>query len=80
VSQKKTVIGADGNIWDVDQYRFSSMRIGVVRWNRPTLVIADVPAFESLGLTTQPGAIVGMDFLDNRVLTISFAQRRLTIQ
>jgi predicted aspartyl protease len=80
VSQKKTIVGADGNIWDVNQYRFSSMRIGVVHWNRPTLVIADVPAFESLGLAARPGGIIGMDFLDKRVITISFTQRRLTVK
>jgi hypothetical protein len=43
-------------------------------------VIATVSAFEDLELATKPGAIAGMDFLDNRVITISFAQRRFAIQ
>jgi predicted aspartyl protease len=80
LSRKTTIVGADGNIWDIHQYRFSSMQIGVIHWNRPTLVIADVSAFESLQLAAKPGAIVGMDFLDNRVITISFTRRRFTIQ
>jgi hypothetical protein len=80
LSQKTTIVGADGNMWDIHQYRFSRMEIGAITWNRPTLVIADVSAFESLGLATKPGAIVGIDFLDNRLITISFTKRRFAIQ
>jgi hypothetical protein len=36
------------NIWDIFQYRLSSMQIGVTHWDRPTLAIAGASAFESL--------------------------------
>jgi predicted aspartyl protease len=80
LSERITIVGGDSNRWTVHEYQFSTMQIASMHWNRPTLVIADVPAFTSLQLSTKPGAIIGMDFWDNRVITISFTRHRLTIQ
>jgi hypothetical protein len=80
LSEKWTLVGGDRNVWTIHQYQFSKMQIGSMQWEQPILVIADIAAFAALGLSMVPSAIVGMDLLDNRITTISFTQRRLTIQ
>jgi len=80
VTEKSTAVGGDRNVLTIHQYRFAGMQIGALHWVHPVLLIADVPAFTTLGLATSPGAIVGMNMLDNRVTTISFTERRLTIR
>ena len=78
--EERKIVGIDGTRQVVHEYQFAELRIGSLRWNHPTLVVADVLAFEAMQLGAEPAAIVGMDFLDNREITVSFSERRLTIR
>lgn len=80
LTQRNTIVGGDGTPWVVHEYRFPEMRIGSLLWSRPSLVVADVNAFQDMQLADKPAAIVGMDLLDKHEIFLSFSERRFTIQ
>ncbi len=78
LAKRDTIVGGDGQPWTVHEFPFR-VRAGSVSWNRRPLIIADVPAFESMGLRDKPAAILGIDLMDGHAVEISLAGRLLAI-
>ncbi len=48
-------------------------------WSGPTLYVADLPVFATLGLSDRPAMILGLDFLGDRLVVVDYVHRRLRL-
>ena len=71
-------VGADGRNIPVGIHVFRSLAVGDVTVATPTLVVADLPVFEQLGLTG-PAVIVGLDVLGGRVVVLDYAEHEVVL-
>jgi hypothetical protein len=56
------------------------VRIGQAVWRGASLVVADLPVFEAIGLSAIPSAVIGMDLMTEHEIEISFSETRLIIR
>jgi hypothetical protein len=71
---KANAIGADGKPVPADVCRLRSFELAGKSIAGPTMVVADLPVFATLGLADRPAMLVGLDLLATRVLAIDYGQ------
>lgn len=63
-------VGADGHPWTFLAFDRTGLAIGDVPLVAPSLLVADLPIFERLGLADQPAVILGTDLLGARRIVL----------
>jgi hypothetical protein len=71
--------GADGRPVDVRVLGVTTVQLGTLAFLADSMVVADLPVFETLHLADRPAVILGMDLVGSRRLVIDRAAKRLYI-
>ena len=72
--------GATAHGFAFDTMRFDALAVGDTRFATPSLAIADLPVFATLGMAGAPAMILGIDVLGGRRFVVDYPARRLLIE
>jgi hypothetical protein len=73
-------MGADGEAADIVPARFGRLDVGAFAFASPTLYVADLPVFATLGLAGGPAMILGLDQIGARTVTIDYHRHELLLR
>ena len=73
------LLGADDRPLAARVHRFESIELGALRFDGPTLHVADLAVFETLGVAEGPAMVFGIDLLGDRRVVIDYPGERLLV-
>ena len=76
---REGLLGADATALDAVEVSLEAVEIGPVRFDRPGVLVADLPVFGALGLSDAPAMVLGLDLLAGRVITLDFVAGKMAI-
>lgn len=72
--------GATMHTLAVARAPFPDVVMGLTRFARPNLAIADLPVFDALGMASSPAMILGLDLLENRRFVVDYPNSRVLFE
>lgn len=71
------LVGADDRTMPTSRHRFARLVAGALEVRGPTLHIADLEVFDTLGVGERPAMVFGLDMVDDRRVVLDYGDQRI---